>query len=155
MKEGKEKHTRWSFVYNPSPRRFNLMNRQILHDPDFYANPLEFNPGRFLGDHPEPDPSETVFGYGRRICECFCFILIHLSSLYAVPCGIDSGEQRVVQIPIEKGIFSLLFLQTTETADPLCSTAVFFVQVRDSTLRNRRYGSLVPCRWRCLTSRNT
>jgi len=41
---------------------------QFLHDPATYANPMEFNPERFLGDHPEPDPRETVFGYGRRIC---------------------------------------------------------------------------------------
>ena len=52
-------------------RRFNLINRLILHDPDSYANPLEFNPERFLGDHPEPDPRGAAFGYGRRICECF------------------------------------------------------------------------------------
>ena len=86
------------------------MNRQILHDPTSYANPLEFNPERFLGDHPEPDPRETVFGYGRRICECFCSIIIpYLSSLYAVLCGIDSEEQRVMQIPIERGlVFSYL-----------------------------------------------
>ena len=53
-----------------------MMNRQMLHDPDSYANPLEFNPGRFLGDHPEPDPRGTAFGHGRRVCECFCFIVI-------------------------------------------------------------------------------
>jgi len=67
---------------------FNLINRQILHDPDSYANPLEFNPERFLGDHPEPDPRATVFGYGRRICECLRFVVIpHPSSLHAVFCG--------------------------------------------------------------------
>jgi len=41
---------------------------QMLHDPDYYVNPLEFNPDRFLGDHPEPDPRATAFGHGRRIC---------------------------------------------------------------------------------------
>lgn len=30
----------------------------------------------------------------------------------------------------------------------------FAGQVQGSTLHNRRYGSLVPCRWRCSTSRN-
>ena len=50
------------------------MNRQILHDPAEYANPMEFNPERFLGDHPERDPRGTVFGYGRRICECFVIV---------------------------------------------------------------------------------
>lgn len=32
---------------------------------------MEFNPERFLGDSPEPDPRPTVFGYGRRVCECY------------------------------------------------------------------------------------
>jgi len=41
---------------------------QILHDPEFYSKPSELNPERFLGDNPEPDPRETVFGFGRRIC---------------------------------------------------------------------------------------
>ena len=41
-----------------------------MHDPATYANPMEFNPERFLGDKPEADPRATVFGYGRRICEC-------------------------------------------------------------------------------------
>jgi len=41
---------------------------QILHDPATYADPIEFKPERFLGDHPEEDPRVTTFGYGRRIC---------------------------------------------------------------------------------------
>ena len=50
--------------------RFNFTNREIMHDPATYANPMEFNPERFLGNHPEPDPRATGFGFGRRICEC-------------------------------------------------------------------------------------
>ena len=45
-----------------------------MHDPAVYANPAEFNPERFLGDNPEPDPREIVFGYGRRICEYRYFV---------------------------------------------------------------------------------
>jgi len=40
----------------------------ILHDPATYHDPMEFNPDRFLGDHPEPEPREVAFGYGRRTC---------------------------------------------------------------------------------------
>jgi len=40
----------------------------MLHDPATYANPMEFNPERFLGDHPEQDPRIMAFGFGRRIC---------------------------------------------------------------------------------------
>jgi len=41
---------------------------EMLHDPTTYANPMEFNPERFLGDHPEQDPRIMAFGFGRRIC---------------------------------------------------------------------------------------
>ncbi|KAF9222063.1 cytochrome P450 [Gyrodon lividus] len=43
----------------------------MLHDPQTYANPNEFNPGRFLageGKEPETDPRTICFGFGRRIC---------------------------------------------------------------------------------------
>ena len=60
------------FSFNPifPPPWFNLTNREILHDPATYANPMAFNPERFLGDHPEPNPRVATFGFGRRICEC-------------------------------------------------------------------------------------
>ncbi|ETN38214.1 uncharacterized protein HMPREF1541_06245 [Cyphellophora europaea CBS 101466] len=40
----------------------------MLHDPAVYASPDTFNPERFLGAHPEPDPKAICFGFGRRIC---------------------------------------------------------------------------------------
>ncbi|KZT28753.1 cytochrome P450 [Neolentinus lepideus HHB14362 ss-1] len=40
----------------------------FLHDPKIYANPMAFNPERFLGSHPEQDPREYCFGFGRRVC---------------------------------------------------------------------------------------
>jgi fumagillin biosynthesis cytochrome P450 monooxygenase len=40
----------------------------FLHDPDVYANPLAFDPARFLEPRNEPDPTTACFGYGRRIC---------------------------------------------------------------------------------------
>lgn len=42
--------------------------RWFGHDPAVYSNPSEFVPSRFLGPSPAPDPSEYVFGFGRRIC---------------------------------------------------------------------------------------
>lgn len=27
-----------------------------------------FNPDRFLGDSPEPEPADYMFGFGRRVC---------------------------------------------------------------------------------------
>jgi len=44
----------------------NIWN--MTHDPQVYKNPMEFNPDRFLGDSPEQDPKDMVFGFGRRLC---------------------------------------------------------------------------------------
>lgn len=40
----------------------------MLHDDLVYPEPLNFDPTRFLGDHPQPDPRELAFGRGRRAC---------------------------------------------------------------------------------------
>ncbi|KAF8657593.1 hypothetical protein AX16_002174 [Volvariella volvacea WC 439] len=44
----------------------------MLHDPNVYRNPDEFDPSRFLkvnsSDVPELDPRLVCFGFGRRIC---------------------------------------------------------------------------------------
>ncbi|KAL5040935.1 hypothetical protein BDW71DRAFT_212621 [Aspergillus fruticulosus] len=40
----------------------------FTHDASVYKDPSAFNPARFIGDAPEPDPSNLTFGFGRRIC---------------------------------------------------------------------------------------
>ncbi|KAF8660482.1 hypothetical protein AX16_001608 [Volvariella volvacea WC 439] len=44
----------------------------MLHDPEVYRDPDEFNPSRFLkieeSDIPEHDPRQICFGFGRRVC---------------------------------------------------------------------------------------
>ncbi|KAJ2917332.1 hypothetical protein MD484_g3042, partial [Candolleomyces efflorescens] len=44
----------------------------ILHDPEVYPDPFRFNPDRYLKngeiDQEVADPSEVVFGFGRRAC---------------------------------------------------------------------------------------
>ncbi len=43
--------------------------RAILHDEKVYHNAEAFNPDRFMGPRPEPDPSTMgAFGFSRRIC---------------------------------------------------------------------------------------
>ncbi|KAF5360010.1 hypothetical protein D9758_007611 [Tetrapyrgos nigripes] len=40
----------------------------MMHDPEYYSDPMEFKPERFMKDPPELDPRNIVFGFGRRIC---------------------------------------------------------------------------------------
>jgi cytochrome P450 len=40
----------------------------MLRDPNVFKQPEQFNPDRFMGDHPETDPRAIVFGFGRRAC---------------------------------------------------------------------------------------
>lgn len=43
----------------------------ILHNPDTYPKPFEFDPTRYLSQppaKPQPDPREIAFGWGRRRC---------------------------------------------------------------------------------------
>jgi cytochrome P450 len=42
--------------------------RAILRDPNYYPSPNTFNPSRFLGPNPAPDPRKYIFGFGRRVC---------------------------------------------------------------------------------------
>ncbi|KAF8208378.1 cytochrome P450 [Mycena galopus ATCC 62051] len=40
----------------------------IAHDDELYPDPFVFDPRRHLGDNPQRDPFDFVFGYGRRVC---------------------------------------------------------------------------------------
>jgi cytochrome P450 len=40
----------------------------LFSDPAVYKDPLKFKPERYLGDNPEPDIRELMWGHGRRIC---------------------------------------------------------------------------------------
>ncbi|KAJ6547459.1 cytochrome P450 [Mycena capillaripes] len=40
----------------------------MMHDEAVYPDPFSFDPTRFLGDSPQPDPQDYAFGFGRRIC---------------------------------------------------------------------------------------
>ncbi|KAJ6533305.1 cytochrome P450 [Mycena vulgaris] len=43
----------------------------MLHDPERYANPMAFDPTRFIvtsNEDAEMDPARICFGFGRRIC---------------------------------------------------------------------------------------
>ncbi|KAJ6630953.1 cytochrome P450 [Mycena sp. CBHHK59/15] len=40
----------------------------MMHDETVYPDPFTFDPTRFQGGNPQPDPREYVFGFGRRVC---------------------------------------------------------------------------------------
>ncbi|KAJ7468580.1 cytochrome P450 [Mycena latifolia] len=40
----------------------------MMHDESVYPDPFTFEPTRFLGEAPQPDPRGCVFGFGRRVC---------------------------------------------------------------------------------------
>ncbi|KAJ7701790.1 cytochrome P450 [Mycena rosella] len=40
----------------------------ITHDTELYPDPSVFDPARHLGDNPQPNPLNFVFGFGRRVC---------------------------------------------------------------------------------------
>ncbi|KAG9077645.1 hypothetical protein FRC06_008788, partial [Ceratobasidium sp. 370] len=46
----------------------NTINRGMLHNPEQYESPFNFNPDRFLKSSPEPDPRKYIYGFGRRVC---------------------------------------------------------------------------------------
>jgi cytochrome P450 len=60
----------WFVLYSLEISRHCLLTscRFMCNDPRTYKDPEIFNPERFLGSHPEPDPRGIAFGFGRRIC---------------------------------------------------------------------------------------
>ena len=43
--------------------------RHMLHDPEVYPNPMEFDPDRYQGLDSEMDKVTDInFGFGRRVC---------------------------------------------------------------------------------------
>ncbi|KAI0771958.1 cytochrome P450 [Trametes elegans] len=49
---------------------------KFLHDPQIYADPMDFNPDRFIATKdwaPERDPRDFCFGFGRRKCPGMVF----------------------------------------------------------------------------------
>jgi cytochrome P450 len=51
-----------------APRTY-LHSRKMAHDPERYANPMVFDPSRFIATGTkmaEADPARFCFGFGRR-----------------------------------------------------------------------------------------
>ncbi|KAI1745050.1 cytochrome protein [Xylaria scruposa] len=78
----------------------------FTHDPAVYPNPSEFNPSRYLGPDPAPDPTTHIFGYGRRICpgrylaDSSAWLTIAQSlAVFNIGKGLDENGIEIEQIP--------------------------------------------------------
>lgn len=98
----------------------DIISRGILHDPDIYPNPFDFDPARYLSHTAEqpstvtrtnPDPRAFVFGYGRRICpgrhlaedSLFITAATILSVFNILPCIDDDGNPLKTQVEYTGG----------------------------------------------------
>lgn len=87
-----------------------------MHDPAVYPNPFVFDPSRFLGPNPAPDPADHVFGYGRRICpgQYLADVSLWLTVAYSLAVfditkGLDeNGREIEPTIQFSPGIISHL-----------------------------------------------
>ncbi|KAI0055352.1 cytochrome P450 [Artomyces pyxidatus] len=71
----------------------------LMHDPAVYPAPDAFQPERFEGAHPQRDPLDICFGFGRRTCPGTNFALASLflnmaHVLFACEIAPAKGEAR-------------------------------------------------------------
>ncbi|RGP67286.1 o-methylsterigmatocystin oxidoreductase [Fusarium sporotrichioides] len=85
----------------------------LLHDPEVYPNPLEFEPERYTVRN-EPDPGYYAFGYGRRICpgrymaeDSIFMNVTRILAVFDIRKGLnDDGEEIDVVIDGTPGLIS-------------------------------------------------
>ena len=94
------------------------MYRMMAHDPQVYTRPMDFWPDRYLGEKPEQDPTEFVFGFGRRICPgrhvadaSIWIAMAKVLSAFDVLRPSKDGKQYVPSIEMTPGLvrYDLLF----------------------------------------------
>ncbi|RAL00798.1 cytochrome P450 [Aspergillus ibericus CBS 121593] len=89
---------------------------EFTHDPNVYADPMAFNPDRFLASegHPaERDPHLLVFGFGRRICpgrnlaDVNVFLTIAQSlAVFDISKPVENGKVKEVSAEFLPGVIS-------------------------------------------------
>ncbi|KAF9227074.1 cytochrome P450 [Gyrodon lividus] len=87
----------------------------ILHDGTTYPNPEVFQPERFLGESPQPDPQNVCFGFGRRISLCpglhlaeaSLFISVAMSlAVLDISRHVEDGVEVVPKVDVTGGAIS-------------------------------------------------
>lgn len=71
LRSSKHKGATYNQVRIPQGTLIVVNAWSILHNPDTYPNPFDFDPTRYLPSSdpkPQPDPREVAFGWGRRRC---------------------------------------------------------------------------------------
>ncbi|KAI0161804.1 cytochrome P450 [Hypoxylon sp. FL1284] len=70
------------------------------HDEATYKDAYTFNPDRFLGKDPEPDPRRWAFGFGRRICpgqfladNSLYFKIAQTLSVFSISKHVENGRE--------------------------------------------------------------
>ncbi|RDA94779.1 hypothetical protein CP533_4221 [Ophiocordyceps camponoti-saundersi (nom. inval.)] len=84
----------------------------FLHDPSVYKDPESFQPERFLEPRNEPDPSNSAFGYGRRICpgrffadDSIFLSIVQLLAAFTVGKATDArGEEMEAELRVTPGV---------------------------------------------------
>ncbi|KAJ7765661.1 cytochrome P450 [Mycena metata] len=74
---------------------------KMTHDPERYADPMAFNPSRFIATPAEPDPGRVAFGHGRRICPG---ALLGDATLF-MACSAILAVFKISKIRDENGVF--------------------------------------------------
>ncbi|KAF9237431.1 cytochrome P450 [Melanogaster broomeanus] len=83
----------------------------ILHDETTYPNPEVFQPERFLGESPQPDPQNVCFGFalppGLHLAEASIFITVAMSlSVLNISRQVEDGIEIVPQPDVNGGTVS-------------------------------------------------
>jgi cytochrome P450 len=85
----------------------------MLHDPETYLSPETFNPSRFLGASPEPDPHNLSFGFGRRVCPGKLFAdsalfstIVSFLAVFEVNKCVENGKEVEPVVDFMPGVIS-------------------------------------------------
>ncbi|XP_006456158.1 hypothetical protein AGABI2DRAFT_77179 [Agaricus bisporus var. bisporus H97] len=90
----------------------------LLHDPEVYKDPEDYNPDRFLKDgkldDSVRDPSIAVFGYGRRVCpgryfglNALFLMIAHTLAVFDIKPALDeNGKEIEFKADVTGGVIS-------------------------------------------------